>query len=79
MRCKIAVEGHFTGLRVDIRLKPAIPETSIVMGIKEINENGTASVVVDDDTQEGKSAFIVVLDEENKVIYRIGTVVGGEG
>jgi hypothetical protein len=35
-------------------------------------------VVVDDDIYEGKSAFLVVLDENDKVVYQIATIIGGE-
>ena len=79
MRCKLAAEGDFKGVRFDIREKPAISETSIVMSIKEFNKDGTASVVVDDDTKEGNSAYIVLIDSNNKVVYKTLTVVGGEG
>jgi hypothetical protein len=78
MRCKVAAEGQFEDLRLDIRTKPAMPETSIVMGVKEFPSDGITSVVVDDDIYEGKSAFLVVLDENDKVVYQIATIIGGE-
>ncbi|HEX2927401.1 MAG TPA: hypothetical protein VHP38_14275, partial [Ruminiclostridium sp.] len=78
MRCKVAAERDFKGLKVDIRIKPAMAETSIVLESKEFNEYGLASVIVDDDANEGKSTFLVVLDNENKVVYQSITVVGGE-
>ncbi|MCX9078755.1 MAG: BREX-1 system phosphatase PglZ type B, partial [Candidatus Methanoperedens sp.] len=77
MRCRIAAEGNISGIKADIRTKPAMADTSIVMGIKEFNEAGLVSVVVDDDAHEGKTAYIVLLDSNNKVIYRTTTVVGG--
>jgi len=78
MRCKVAAEGQVEDLRLDIRTKPAMPETSIVMGVKEFTSDGITSVVVDDDIYEGKSAFLVVLDENEKVVYQIATIIGGE-
>jgi hypothetical protein len=78
MRCKIAAEGDFKGIKADIRIKPVLTETSIVMGIKEFNEDGIASVVVDDDSQEGNTAYVILLDMNNNVIYQTTTVVGGE-
>jgi len=78
MRCKIAVEGTYSGLKVDIRLKPALDDSSIVMGVKALNEEGITSLVVDDDTQEGKAAYIVFLNSKNNVVYQTATVVGGE-
>lgn len=78
MRCKVAAEGQVEDLRLDIRTKPAMPETSIVMGVKEFTSDGITSVVVDDDIYEGKTAFLVVLDENEKVVYQIATIIGGE-
>lgn len=79
MRCNIAAEGDLKGVKADIRLKPAVAGSSIVMGMKEFNESGIASVVVDNDSTEGDAAYIVLLDSKNKVIYQSATVVGGEG
>ena len=78
MRCKIAVEGYHNGFKADIRLKPALAESSIVMGIKKFNEDGIASVVIDDDSNEGKDAYIVILNDHDLVVYQTTTVVGGE-
>jgi hypothetical protein len=78
MRCKVAVEGNYHGVKLDIRLKPALSETSIVMGVKEFNENGITSVVVDDDSNEGVKAFLVLLDHSNTILLQRETVVGGE-
>ncbi|MCB5288290.1 MAG: PglZ domain-containing protein, partial [Candidatus Cloacimonetes bacterium] len=78
MRCKVAAAGQVEDLRLDIRTKPAMSETSIVMGVKDFTSDGITSVVVDDDIYEGKSAFLVVLDENEKVVYQIATIIGGE-
>jgi len=77
MRCKIAVDGDNKGVKADIRLKPMLPETSIVMNIKDINENGLGSLIVDEDSYEGRRAYIVLLDKNNSVICQSTTNVGG--
>ena len=78
MRCKVAAEGQVEALRLDIRTKSAMPETSIVMGVKEFTSDGITSVVVDNDIYEGKSAFLVVINENEKVVYQMATIIGGE-
>jgi len=78
MRCKVAAEGQVEALRLDIRTKAAMPETSIVMGVKEFTSDGITSVVVDNDIYEGKSAFLVVINENEKVVYQMATIIGGE-
>lgn len=78
MRCKVAVEDLNEEAFLDIRLKPALSESSIVMGIKEFKRDGTNSVVVDDDSYEEKQAYIVILDKNNEVMFQQITTVGGE-
>ena len=78
LRCKVAVEGEYDGLRLDIRMQPANPGSSIVMNKKEFDSNGIASVVVDDDTKEGASAYLVVIDEHEKTIFQTAVIVGGK-
>ncbi|WP_029450763.1 BREX-1 system phosphatase PglZ type B [Clostridium algidicarnis] len=78
MRCKIAVEDLNEQAFLDIRLKPVLAESSIVMGIKEFKKDGTNSVVVDDDSYEAKQAYIVILDKNNQVLFQQITIVGGE-
>lgn len=78
MRCKIAIEGQYYNTKLDIRTKPALPDSSIVMNIKEVSEAGIASVVVDDDKHEGKQVYIVLIDHDDSVIYQITTTVGGD-
>jgi hypothetical protein len=78
MRCKVAVEGKYEGLKLDLRMKPAMAESSIVMGRKAFNKDGISSVVVDDDSQEGKSVYLVLIEENGKVVSQTTTIVGGE-
>lgn len=78
MRCKLAAEGYFESLRLDIRMKPGLNDTSVVMGVKEFSSDGITSVVVDDDMYEGKPAYIVIVDKHDKVVYQQATIIGGE-
>ncbi len=77
-RCNVAVDGQFEGLSVDLRTQPGNPESSVIMSAKPLKENGTASVVVDNEDLEGKEATLVLLDDEGKLVAQVATVIGGD-
>jgi hypothetical protein len=77
MRCKLAAEGETDGLFMDIRKQPGNPETSLVMGVKPVKKDGTASVVVEDDALDGTAGFIVLMDKEGGLAAQVETVIGG--
>jgi len=79
LRCKVAVEGEASGLSLDLRTKPGNPSTSVVMGVKPFREDGTSSVVVEDNDMEGQEATIVVVDDEGRLVAQRTTVIGKEG
>lgn len=74
--CKVDVESSSSTLRVDLRTKLA-DESSSLVKIKAL-EDGKASLMVADDDQEGISAIIVVLDEQNNVVCKQLTTIGGD-
>ncbi len=78
LRCKVAVDGEFAGLRLDVRTHAGDPGASVALSIKPIGEHGTASVVVEDEALEGRQAFVVLLDERGCLIAQVPTVIGGE-
>jgi hypothetical protein len=77
LRCKIAVDGDFTALFFDIRIKAGNPDDSVVMNVKPINENGMGSVVVENEELEGSESTIVLLDKEGMLIAQEKTLIGG--
>jgi hypothetical protein len=77
LRCKIAVDGDFTALFFDIRIKAGNPADSMVMNVKPINENGIGSVVVENEELEGSESTIVLLDKEGMLIAQENTIIGG--
>ena len=79
LRCKVAVEGSFPGLQLDVRMQAGDPASSVVFNKKKFNENGIASVVVENEELEGKEAALVVLDREGEPVAQVNTVIGGEG
>lgn len=78
LRFTVAVDGDVAGLSLDIRKQPDNSETTLVLSIKPFKDNGTASVVVENDELEGTEAFIVLLDANNQVVAQVATVIGGE-
>lgn len=75
LRCKVEVSSAATGLRVDIRTKAALADSTLVAHVKAL-ENGKASLAIDDDASEGMAAFVVVLDAAGHVLQRKSTTVG---
>ena len=75
LRCKVEVSSSAAGLRVDIRTKAALADSTLVAHVKAL-DNGKASLAVDDDANEGTAAFVVVLDAAGNVVQKKPTTVG---
>jgi hypothetical protein len=78
MRCTIAVDGHFTGLFLDIRTRAGNARSSVALSTKPLKKNGTTSVVVENEDMQGLSAFVVLVDESGALMAQTETVIGGE-
>ncbi len=78
MRCKVAIEGVVAGLRLDIRTHAGNPSSSVTMSDRPFKEDGTASVVVEDDNLIDHEATIVIVDAEGQLVAQRGTVIGKE-
>lgn len=76
LRCTVAVDGIFTGLSLDIRSQAGNALSSLVVGVKPLKDNGTASVVVEDECLEGQEATVVLVDAMGSLVAQIATVVG---
>lgn len=77
LRCSVAVEGYFAGLFLDIRQLPADNSSSLVLGMKPVKDNGTASVVIENEELDGQKAFLVLVDSEGTLYVQLDTVIGG--
>ena len=75
LRCKVEVAPVVAGLRVDIRTKAALANSTLVANVRGL-ENGKASLAVEDDASEGTAAFVVVLDAGGNVVQKKPTTVG---
>lgn len=77
LRCTVVVEGAAKGFLLDIRTAAGDPKSSTVVAQKPVKENGTSSVVVEDESLEGKIAVVVLLDSGGKLVTEVETVIGG--
>lgn len=77
LRCTVAVDGQFAGLSLDIRTQAGESTSSVVMSVKLLKDNGTASVVVENEELEGSVACLVLLNTAGELVAEISTVIGG--
>ena len=77
LRCTVVLEGEAAGLRLDLRKHSGDASSSLVVATKPFKADGKASVVVEDDSKEGKPALVVILNAEGQVIAQQETRVGG--
>ena len=77
LRCTVAVDGNFPDLSVDIRSQAGNSSSSVVVGVKPLKDNGTASMVVEDEDMEGREAMVVLIDTNGALVAQIATVIGG--
>ncbi len=78
LRCKVAVVGDCSGLRLDIRTHAGNSSTSVATSDRPFKEDGTASVVVEDDSLVDHEAMIVVIDAEGHLVAQQKTIIGKE-
>ena len=77
LRCRATVEPADTTLSVDLRTKPAMPTSTIAVSTKQLDANGRAGLVVEDEDLAGSAAVLVVIDAKGKVLAKQMTTVGG--
>jgi hypothetical protein len=79
LRCRIRVEGEPKGLRVDLRTKINDKASSVLKedGTQRVKPDGTAAVVVEDDSLIGTAATVVLVGDKGRVIAKQLTTIGG--
>ncbi len=77
LRCYVTLDGEFSELLLDIRTQPGNSSSSVVVSIKPLKDNGTGSVVVENDGLEGSDATIVLLNSNGELVAQNDTVIGG--
>lgn len=77
LRCTVAVDGQYANLSLDIRTQAGAKESSVVVSVKPLKDNGTASVVVEDEELQGRAAFLVLLNADGELVAEANTLIGG--
>ncbi len=76
LRCRVYVEGTTEGLRVSLRTRAGDAATSVA-AVKDVAGVGPTTLFVEDDSQEGAAAVVVLLAPDGSVISKLPTTVGG--
>ena len=77
-RVRLQVEPVDSSLRVDLRTSPGSKTSSIAMEIGNLEKDGKASVLVENEDLVGSAVVIVVLDSRGRIVGKQSTIVGGE-
>jgi hypothetical protein len=77
-KCRVLVSGNSDGIRVDVRISQSDPSTSLLADrqAREITADGRVSVFLEDDSDIGKQAVMVLLDAVGQVIDSLPTKLG---
>jgi hypothetical protein len=77
-KCRVSVGGDCEGVRVDIRTRPSDPNTSLLSDkqARETTPDGKVTVFLEDDSDIGKTADIVLLASNGQVIDSLSTTLG---
>jgi len=76
LKCIIQTSDVPDNYSIDIRTKYNDPKTSIVLSKNKTLRSNTVSLFVDD-SAEAKAATIVLLDENERILDKKPTTVGG--
>jgi len=77
MRCRVVVNAGSSEVKADLRTKPNDPNSSITTP-KKIDSSGCVGLLVSDDSFEGTTVSLVLLDPSGNVLAKQATTVGGE-
>jgi hypothetical protein len=77
-RCRVSVCGHCVGVRVDVRTSQSDPNASLLADkqARETTDDGKVTVFLENDSDIGKGAEIVLLDASGLVIDSLPTKLG---
>ena len=80
LRCRISLSNASGKLRVDLRTKVADGGSSVLVDKepRDVDNDGRAGVLVEDETLTGTAVFVVVIDLKNNVLAKQPTSIGGD-
>ena len=76
LRCRVAIAGAAANWQIDLRTVVGDPETSLT-GARPVG-SGKISLLVEDDSNIGVPAVVVLLTPDGQVVAKRLTLVGGE-
>jgi hypothetical protein len=77
LRCRVTIEPAADGLLADLRTKPNVAGSSII-DPKALGTDGRASLLVADESLEGTTVSLVIVDGSGRVVSKEATTVGGD-
>ncbi|NLX60282.1 MAG: BREX-1 system phosphatase PglZ type B, partial [Phycisphaerae bacterium] len=77
LRCRVTVDPATDGLLADLRTKPNVVGSSIT-DPKPLDADGKAALLVADDSLEGTTVSLVIVDAAGRVVSKEATTVGGD-
>jgi hypothetical protein len=75
-RCTVEISNPSPGLKVDVRRHGSDSASSVAATIKEVEPDGLVSLLVTDESLDGKSVTLVLLSASNEPISKADTIVG---
>jgi len=77
-KCRVSVSGDLVGVRIDVRTTRSDPNTSLLSDRqpRETTPDGNVTVFLEDDSDIGKNAEIVLLESSGQVIDSMSTTIG---
>lgn len=75
-RCTVEISNPSPGLKVDARRHGRDPSSTVAASIKEVEPDGLVSLLVTDESLEGKPVTLVLLSPSNEPIAKADTTVG---
>lgn len=77
LRCKARITGVSPGLAADLRMRPGDASTSLLAAPARLKPDGSLAVIVEDEDLEGKTAYLVILDQNGAILAQAETTIGG--
>nr|MBF0223444.1 BREX-1 system phosphatase PglZ type B [Desulfobulbaceae bacterium] len=78
LRCRVSFQGTYENARFDLRTYAGDSSSSLVNKLGEVKNDGTASIIVEDEKKEGHKAFLVLLNTDGDLVFQTETLIGGE-
>ena len=78
LRCFAEIKDGSPGMKLDIRARAADPDSSLARKTPSLNENSEPSLVIENPDLKGKSATLVLLQEDGKVAAQSSTTIGDD-